>query len=87
MASKRNGTLYIGVTSNIAERVRQHRDGAAGGFTRRYGVRTLVWYESHQTMEEAIAREKALKDWKRRWKLALIESVNPAWRDLSCELL
>ena len=86
LASKRNGTLYIGVTSNMVERMRQHKEGEAGGFTARYGVRTLVWLESHDSMQEAIAREKALKEWKRAWKIRLIEERNPQWRDLSEEL-
>ena len=86
LASKRNGTLYIGVTSNIVERVRQHKEGEADGFTARYEARTLVWFESHDSMREAIAREKALKEWKRAWKIRLIEERNPQWRDLSEEL-
>ena len=82
LASRRNGTLYIGVTSNLAERVWQHRSGLADGFTKKYGVHTLVWHEAHATMESAIAREKALKKWKRAWKLELINKANPTWRDL-----
>lgn len=82
MTSGRNGTLYIGVTSNIIQRVWQHKQGAVEGFTAKYGVKTLVWYEQHATMEHAIAREKALKKWNRVWKLELIESANPEWRDL-----
>ena len=87
MASKRNGTLYIGVTSNLVQRVWQHKQGPVEGFTKRYRVHTLVWYELHATMEAAIAREKALKKWKRAWKLELIEKDNPGWRDLGEELL
>jgi putative endonuclease len=87
MASKRNGTLYIGVTSNLVQRVWQHQQGLVEGFTKRYHVHTLVWYEVHATMEAAIAREKALKEWRRAWKLALIERENPAWRDLCAELV
>ncbi|MCY3801299.1 MAG: GIY-YIG nuclease family protein [Chloroflexi bacterium] len=86
LASKRNGTLYVGVTSNIIERMGQHREGEAGGFTSRYGVHMLVWFECHDSMHEAIAREKALKEWKRAWKLRLIEERNPQWRDLSEDL-
>ena len=86
LASKRNGTLYIGVTSNMVERIRRHKESVVGGFTARYGVRTLVWFEAHDSMEAAIAREKALKEWKRAWKLRLIEERNPQWRDLSEEL-
>jgi putative endonuclease len=82
LASKRNGTLYIGVTSELAKRVWQHKNNVVEGFTRRYNVHQLVWYELHETMASAIAREKALKDWKRAWKLALIESSNPGWQDL-----
>ena len=87
MASKRNGTLYIGVTSNLVQRVWQHRQGLVEGFTKRYRVHTLAWYEVHATMETAIAREKALKGWKRAWKLELIEKANPDWRDLGDELM
>ncbi len=86
LASRRNGTLYVGVTSNLPQRVWQHKNNAVAGFTSRYGVHTLVWYESHETMESAIVREKAIKEWKRAWKLALIEKSNPAWRDLYRDL-
>ncbi|WP_332681057.1 GIY-YIG nuclease family protein [Bosea sp. (in: a-proteobacteria)] len=82
MASGRNGTLYVGVTSNLGERAWQHREGAVPGFTRRYGCRTLVWYERHERMDEAIGREKQLKGGSRAKKLALIEAMNPGWRDL-----
>ncbi len=82
LASKRNGTLYIGVTSNLAQRIWQHKEDVVEGFTRRYGVHDLVWYELHEMMETAIAREKAMKVWKRAWKTLLIEKANPAWRDL-----
>ena len=87
MASKRNGTLYIGVTSNLLQRVWQHKQELVEGFTKRYGVHTLVWYEPHETMVAAIAREKALKEWKRSWKLELIEKHNPDWQDLGNELV
>ena len=83
MASQRNGTLYTGVTSNLAQRTWQHQNGLVDGFTKSYGVRTLVWYELHDNMESAITREKRIKTWKRAWKLDLIESSNPEWRDLS----
>jgi len=86
LANKRNGTLYVGVTSNLLRRVQQHKNHSIEGFTRRYGVHRLVWYESHETMESAITREKNIKSWKRAWKLALIEEDNPAWRDLLEEL-
>ena len=82
LASKRNGTLYIGVTSDLVKRVWEHKNHMVGGFTKRYGVRQLVWYELHENMESAIEREKRLKEWKRAWKLELIESVNPDWQDL-----
>ena len=82
LASKRNGTLYIGVTSNLAQRIWLHKSELINGFTKKYGARILVWHEAHATMESAIAREKALKKWKRAWKLRLIEKTNPTWRDL-----
>lgn len=82
LASQRNGTLYIGVTSDIVKRVWEHKNDAAEGFTKRYTVHTLVWYEMHETMESAITREKTLKGWKRKWKLELIEKDNPQWTDL-----
>ena len=87
LASGRNGTLYIGVTSDLIQRVWQHRNELAAGFTRRHGIHTLVWHEVHETMESAIAREKSLKEWKRAWKLALIEDTNPYWRDLYPDLI
>ncbi len=82
LASKRNGTLYIGVTSDLLKRVWEHRNNMVEGFSKRYGVRQLVWYELHERMESAIEREKRLKEWKRKWKLELIESTNPDWQDL-----
>ncbi len=82
LASRRNGTLYVGVTSNLVQRVWQHKEGLVDGFTKRYGVKLLVWYEVHATMASAIAREKAIKEWQRAWKLALIEKSNPDWVDL-----
>ena len=87
LASKRNGTLYVGVTSNLAQRIWQHRYGEVPGFTKKYGVYLLVYVERHDTMEGAITREKQIKEWKRAWKLRLIESVNPEWRDLYDELI
>jgi putative endonuclease len=86
LASRRNGTLYIGVTSNLLQRVAQHRDGTFGGFTTDHGVKMLVWCEQHATMEQAIVREKQIKKWRRAWKLDLIEKVNPDWRDLAVDL-
>lgn len=82
LASKRLGTLYIGVTSNLCSRISQHKLGLVPGFTKRYGVRHLVWFEQHGTMEDAILREKQLKNWQRGWKIELIEKSNPVWRDL-----
>jgi putative endonuclease len=87
LASKRNGTLYIGVTSDLAGRMHEHREELIPGFTRRYGIKTLVWYEHHVRIEDAIQREKNLKRWLRQWKLALIETSNPEWRDLYAEML
>lgn len=87
LASKRNGTLYVGVTSDLVKRVWQHKNDVVAGFTKRYGVHQLVWFEGHESMESALAREKAIKEWKRQWKLKLIEAVNPAWRDLYEDLL
>lgn len=82
LASQRNGTLYVGVTSNLVQRVWQHRNDLVDGFTSRYGAHDLVWYEMHEAMPGAIAREKAIKKWRRAWKIQLIESFNPDWRDL-----
>lgn len=82
LASQRNGTLYIGVTSNLVERIWQHKNGVHEGFTKQYNVHTLVYYELHDDMLAAITREKQLKKWKRDWKLRLIEEGNPGWRDL-----
>ena len=82
LASRRNGTLYIGVTNNLAVRIHQHRTGTGGVFTRRYRVSQLVWCERYEDVNEAIAREKQLKKWERRWKLKLIEDFNPRWSDL-----
>ena len=83
LASRRNGTLYIGVTSELAARIYQHRRGQISGFTRDYDIKRLVWFEPHSTMESAILREKRIKKWNRAWKLALIEQGNPDWRDLA----
>ena len=82
LASDRNGTLYVGVTSDIVKRVWEHRENLVQGFTREHGVHLLVWYEQHQTMESAITREKRLKKWNRMWKIREIEAMNPEWRDL-----
>ena len=86
MANRRNGTLYTGVTSNLLQRIHQHREGTFGGFTAAHGCKRLVWFETGGSMDGAIAREKQLKNWRRAWKLALIEERNPAWRDLAEDL-
>ena len=85
LASKPYGTLYIGVTSNLAERIEAHRNGLADGFTKQHGVHTLVYVEAHDDMYEAIQREKRLKKWNRSWKIRLIEEMNPEWLDLSAQ--
>ena len=82
LASERNGTLYIGVTSDLVKRVWEHKSDFVEGFTKQHQVHTLVWYEVHENMESAITREKQLKEWKRQWKIALIEKSNPYWNDL-----
>jgi len=82
LASRRNGTLYTGVTSDLVKRIWEHKNNMVEGFTQRYGVHLLVWYELHASMEAAIQREKRLKGWKRAWKLELIESTNPGWQDM-----
>ncbi len=87
LASRRNGTLYVGVTSNLAQRVWEHKNDVAEGFTKKYKVHTLVWFELHETMESAIMREKVIKEWRRRWKLELIENGNVDWRDLYGDLV
>ena len=83
LASRRNGTLYIGATSNLLQRIHQHREGLIPGFTCEYRVKMLVWFEQHATMDSAIQREKRIKKWNRAWKLELIEKDNPDWRDLA----
>ena len=82
LASRRNGTLYIGVTSELPQRVTLHKQDLIEGFTKKYGVHRLVYYEMHPTMNAAILREKRLKEWRRLWKIRLIESMNPEWIDL-----
>ena len=82
LANRRNGTLYVGVTSNPVRRVWEHKSDAVESFTKKYQTHMLVWYELHETMDSAIAREKAIKEWKRSWKLELIEKLNPTWKDL-----
>ncbi len=87
LASNRNGTLYVGVTSDLIKRVWEHKQDFVEGFTKKYGVHSLVWYELHADMLSAIAREKAVKEWKRAWKLKTIEMLNPQWKDLYDDLL
>lgn len=87
LASKKNGTLYIGVTSELIKRVYEHKNNLADGFTKKYGVHTLVYYEATSEMNSAILRERQLKKWRRAWKIELIEKSNPQWRDLYDELL
>jgi putative endonuclease len=87
LASGERGTLYVGVSSDLIQRVWQHKSDAIDGFTKQHRVHTLVWFEQHETMESAIAREKAIKEWKRAWKVELIETHNPKWRDLYDDLI
>ena len=82
LASAKNGTIYIGLTSDLVKRIWEHKNNLVEGFTKRYNVHDLVWYELHESMASAIEREKQLKEWKRAWKLKLIESFNPGWQDL-----
>jgi putative endonuclease len=82
LASRRNGTLYVGVTSDLTRRMHEHREGLVPGFTREHGVKTLMWMEPHDRAEDAIIREKRLKKWNRAWKIRLVEEANPDWRDL-----
>jgi putative endonuclease len=86
LASKRNGTLYIGMTDDLVKRVWQHRNDLLPGFTTQYRVKTLVWYEVHESRESAFVRERQMKKWNRAWKLEIIEKENPSWRDLWDEL-
>jgi putative endonuclease len=87
LASKPGGTLYIGVTNNLIRRVYEHREGLAEGFTKRYGVKTLVYFEAHDTIAGALQREKNMKHWSREWKIDLIAKNNPDWRDLYDEIV
>jgi putative endonuclease len=86
LASKRNGTLYTGMTDDIVKRVWQHRNDVVDGFAKDHGVKALVWYEIHETREAALTRERQIKKWNRTWKLELIEMNNPAWQDLWSEI-
>ena len=87
LASRRNGTLYLGMTDDLARRTWMHRAEVLQGFTKQYGVKMLVWYEQHETRESAFVRERQLKKWNRAWKIRLIEQMNPSWRDLYDDLL
>ena len=87
LASKRNGTLYIGVSSDLIKRVWEHKNNVVEGFSDKYGTHMLVWYELHERMESAITREKRIKKWDRQWKLELIEAMNPAWEDLYLKII
>lgn len=87
LASRKHGTLYIGVTSDLPKRIYEHRIGAIRGFTRRYGVKRLVYVETFDDIEAAIVREKRMKEWQRNWKVQLLERVNPEWEDLAVSLL
>ena len=82
LASGRNGTLYTGMTDDLARRMEEHRTGALPGFTKRYGVKTLVWFEAHETRDAVFFRERQIKKWERKWKLRTIEEANPDWKDL-----
>ncbi len=86
LASKRYGTLYIGMTLNLLKRIWEHKSGEIEGFTKKYKVDQLVWYERHETAESAIKRERNMKEWKRQWKIELIEKSNPYWHDLYTNL-
>jgi len=87
LASKRNGTLYVGVSNNLVKRVYEHKNNLVEGFTKKYQVHNLVYYEQTSDIQTAIAREKQLKKWSRRWKIGLIEKLNPSWKDLYVELI
>ncbi|MBI4827086.1 MAG: GIY-YIG nuclease family protein [Nitrospirae bacterium] len=87
LSSRRNGTLYVGMTSDLIKRVYEHKSCMVDGFTKQHGVHCLVWYEIHETSDAAILREKQIKKWERKWKLRLIEEMNPEWKDLYEDLL
>ena len=86
LASRRNGTLYVGMTDDLVRRVWMHKEGVSPGFTKEYSVTLLVWYEVHESRESAFTRERQIKKWKRSWKLEMIEKTNPSWRDLFEEI-
>jgi len=87
LASERNGTLYTGVTSDLIRRIWEHKNNLVEGFTKRYGIHDLVWFELHENMNSAIEREKNIKEWKRAWKIKLIEDNNPDWKDLYDDII
>ncbi len=87
LASRWNGTLYVGVTSDLIQRILEHKNDIVAGFTRKYRVHDLVWFEQHATMASAVAREKAIKEWRRAWKIELIERTNPKWIDLYPDII
>jgi putative endonuclease len=87
LASRRNGTLYVGMTDDLVRRIHEHRTGLRPGFTQAHGVKTLVWFEEHASRESAFARERQMKRWKRSWELDLVERRNPQWRDLWADVL
>ena len=87
LTSKRNGTLYIGITTDLVKRIYEHKHDLVDGFTKKYKVHRLVYFEEHEDIRQAITREKQIKKWKRKWKLELIEKVNPNWRDLYTEIV
>jgi len=87
LASKKNGTLYVGITNNLRRRIFEHKNKLIDGFTKKHGVDQLVYFEQHSDVRAALAREKSLKKWKRTWKLELVEKINPEWKDLSKEFL
>ena len=86
LASGRNGTLYVGMTDDLSRRMLEHQEGVLPGFTKKYGVRILVWFEVHETRESAFARERAIKKWNRSWKIELIEKTNSGWNDLTSQV-
>jgi len=87
LASKRNGTLYVGVTGNLANRIFEHKEDLRDGFTKEYGVHLLVWFEEYGDVQDAIVREKRIKKWRRAWKIEAIEKMNPAWKDLYSDIV
>jgi len=87
LASRRNGTLYIGMTDDLGRRMWEHQQGLFPGFTKKYGVKILVWFEAHETRDVAFARERAIKKWNRQWKIDLIEATNSGWNNLTSQIL